>query len=59
MHSTTASNPAILTSPYVGFWRVARTRIVLVLPAPFGPMSPKTWPAGISNVSPWTAVKPS
>ena len=38
------SNPATRASPYVGSAIVASTRIRLVFPAPFGPISPKTSP---------------
>jgi hypothetical protein len=31
-------------------------RIVVVLPAPFGPRNPKTWPEGTSNDSPSSAM---
>ncbi len=37
----TTSTPATSAAPLVGFIRPDRMRMVVVLPAPFGPMYPK------------------
>jgi len=42
--------------PLVGFNKVLRSRIVVVLPAPFGPRRPKTSPLATSKVTWSTAV---
>src|ERR1039458_4625909 len=39
--------PSTRTEPDVGFKSVASTLIVVVLPAPFGPMKPKISPRGM------------
>jgi hypothetical protein len=36
--SSTTENPSTSASPYVGSSSVARIRMLVVLPAPFGPM---------------------
>src|SRR4051794_17328840 len=43
--------PQTLASPQLGLSRVARMRMVVVLPAPFGPMNPYT--------SPWSSLSVS
>lgn len=46
--------------PASGSINVDRTRTVVVLPAPFGPRSPRTEPAGASkdtSLSAWTSPK--
>src|SRR5262249_9785399 len=53
-------SPNTLAVPWSGWSRVARMRMVVVLPAPFGPSSPKTSPAPTSNPTPssaWTGPK--
>jgi len=47
----TTSAPPISAVPDVGFTRVVRMPIVVVLPAPFGPRSPKNSPCLISRSS--------
>ena len=46
-------------SPRCGVSSVARIRIVVVLPAPFGPMNPSTWPRSTLNDTSSTACTPS
>src|SRR5579862_4265832 len=53
--SLRTSMPSILAQPKVGSCSVARTRIVDDLPAPLGPINPKTSPRGIVNEIPRTA----
>src|SRR5215217_4125368 len=43
--------PHTLASPQLGFSRVARIRMVVVFPAPFGPMNPNTSPCSSFKVS--------
>src|SRR5947207_337759 len=50
-------NPLIHACPLVGFSSVARKRMVVVLPAPLGPMKPKTSPCSISRSRWSTATK--
>jgi hypothetical protein len=50
------SSPPTWIVPLVG-WRIpAIMRIVVVLPAPFGPSSPNSSPRGTSSEMPSTAV---
>src|SRR5579859_4724262 len=42
--------------PLVGASRPRMTRIVVLLPAPFGPRKPVTWPGRTAKLSPSTAV---
>src|SRR5580700_9131147 len=49
------STPSILAQPANGSCSVASTRIVDDLPAPLGPMKPKTPPRGIEKEMPRTA----
>src|SRR5438093_13694349 len=44
-------NPHTVASPQVGFNSVARMRMVVVLPAPLGPMNPYTSPRSSLSVS--------
>jgi len=44
-------NPHTLASPQLGLRSVARMRMVVVLPAPFGPMNPYTSPLSSLIVS--------
>ena len=44
--SSATSNPATRARPRSGLSKVARIRTVVVFPAPFGPSSPSTPPAG-------------
>ena len=50
------SAPSTRTTPDVGFRSVASTLIVVVLPAPFGPMKPKTSPRGMVSDKSRTAT---
>ena len=56
--SRATSCPATVAVPDVGESRVPSIRIVVVLPAPFGPKRPKTSPSAISNETPRTASTP-
>jgi hypothetical protein len=49
--------PLTVTEPLVGSDRPATMRMVVVLPAPFGPRNPKIAPAAAVRLSPSTAVK--
>jgi hypothetical protein len=51
------SCPSMLTDPEVGFKSPAMTRMVVVLPAPFGPRKPWISPGSTSRDTPATAVK--
>ena len=53
--SACTSMPSIATYPDVGRTRVVSAPIVVVLPAPFGPRSPKTSPRRASKLMPATA----
>src|SRR3954469_22799133 len=55
--SETTEKPATRPSPEVGRKRVARNRIVVLLPAPLGPMKPKTSPLPIVKLRSSTATK--
>src|SRR5688572_27341487 len=55
--SARTSMPLTRTVPAVGRERPAMMRMVVVLPAPFGPRKPKISPAAASRVSRSTAVK--
>ena len=46
-------------SPRCGVSSVARIRIVVVFPAPLGPMNPRTLPRSTLNDTPSTARTPS
>ena len=54
--STRKSWPAIRTVPAVGCRMPAIMRMVVVLPAPFGPRKPKSSPAGTTRSRERTAV---
>ena len=56
--SRATSYPATVAVPDVGDSSVPSMRIVVVLPAPLGPSSPKTSPSAISNETPRTASTP-
>ena len=45
----------VSTNPYVGLKKPAITRIVVVLPAPFGPRNPSTSPGSTLKLNPSTA----
>src|SRR5262245_28723471 len=49
--------PATVARPAVGRNSVARTRTVVVFPAPLGPRKPKTSPAPTSNDTPSNAIR--
>src|SRR5215212_9178208 len=49
--------PPTETAPEVGSDRPARTRMVVVLPAPFGPRKPKISPLATERLRSFTAVK--
>ena len=51
--------PKSVTWPSSGSIMCMIIRIVVDLPAPFGPSSPKTPPVGTSSDSAWTAVCPA
>ena len=51
------SRPSTRTSPEVGSDSPARMRMVVVLPAPFGPRKPKISPRRTWSEMPSTAVK--
>src|SRR5215212_7600319 len=48
--------PSIVASPLVGSSSVARMRMVVVFPAPFGPTKPMTSPPEKENDTPSSAV---
>src|SRR6266849_5454212 len=50
--------PLMTTRPEVGLSNPAIIRIVVVLPAPFGPRKPWISPGATSRLTPSTAVKP-
>src|SRR5260370_37175229 len=50
------SKPATVAAPDVGGRKHVRVRIVVVLPAPFGPRKPTIWPFWTSNEMSSTAV---
>src|SRR5260370_25634670 len=50
------SNPATVAVPDVGGKKHVNTRMVVVLPAPFGPRKPTIWPFSTSNEMWSTAV---
>ena len=54
--SFATSMPRTIASPASGARRPSRISTVVVLPAPFGPSSPKTSPARTSKSMPSTAV---
>ncbi len=54
--SETTSWPAMVTVPAVGPRKPARTRSVVLLPAPLGPRKPTTSPLPISNDTSSTAT---
>src|SRR5579871_3525846 len=49
------SNPATVAVPEEGGRKHVRMRMVVVLPAPFGPRKPTIWPFGTSKEMPSTA----
>ncbi len=49
------SRPQTRASPAVGVSSVTSIRNVVVLPAPFGPRKPKTWPVSTRRSTPRTA----
>src|SRR5664280_2907178 len=51
------SNPATVALPPLGARIPVRMRIVVDLPAPFGPRKPKIWPLGTSKLKRFTAMK--
>src|SRR5215208_5266143 len=55
--SATTSNPSTSTRPALGSERPAMMRIVVVLPAPFGPRKPKISPCSAVSDRRSTAVK--
>ena len=55
--SLVTSRPNNSIDPAVSVERPTIELMVVVLPAPFGPSSPKNSPAGTSNEIPLTAVK--
>ena len=55
----TTSNPATVATPWVGESTVERIRIIVVLPEPLGPSSPKTSPIGTRSVTSSRARKSS
>ena len=56
--SSPTSMPSISTLPAVGSINVAITRMVVVLPAPFGPMKPKISPFLTSKLTPRSTGTP-
>src|SRR3954447_20329231 len=46
---SSTSKPAMVALPAVGGRKQVNTRIVVVLPAPFGPRKPTIWPFSTSN----------
>src|SRR2546423_13246817 len=54
--SRATSMPSICATPSVGNTRVVRIPIVVVLPAPFGPSSPKNSPRVTSKEMPSSAL---
>ena len=54
--SLTTSQPRTRAVPAVGASKVARIRTSVVFPAPFGPSSPSTFPAGAVRDTPSSAV---
>src|SRR5690242_9646003 len=50
------SKPATVAAPDVGGRKHVRMRMVVVLPAPFGPRKPTIWPFWTSNEMSSTAV---
>src|SRR4051812_20219319 len=53
--ASTSDCPSSSTSPAVGVSSVAMMRMVVLLPAPLGPMKPRMVPASNSNVTSSTA----
>ena len=53
--SATTSRPATQARPPVGSTRVVSMPMVVDLPAPFGPSSPKNWPEPTDRSMPRTA----
>ena len=53
--SRATSKPSTVTRPPVGFTRVVIAPIVVVLPAPLGPSSPKISPSRTAKSIPVTA----
>src|SRR6266568_4472615 len=55
--SENTSKPPTLADPDVAPMKPVRMRMVVDLPAPFGPRNPSTWPDGTENVTSWTAAR--
>ena len=55
--SAVTEKPATRPSPEVGLRSVARNRMVVLLPAPLGPMKPKVSPLPIVKLRSSTAMK--
>src|SRR5262245_23573586 len=55
--SRARSWPLTATRPEVGLSRPAMMRMVVVLPAPFGPRKPWIWPGPTARLTPSTARK--
>ena len=53
------SNPAMVARPEVGGMKLAKIRIVVVLPAPFGPRKPMISPLPTSKFKSLIAVWPA
>src|SRR2546428_9741530 len=51
--------PPMVAEPASAAVSVARMRIVVVLPAPFGPTKPKISPGGTLKSTPWSAARPA
>src|ERR1700737_2701648 len=56
MGFSSTSKPATVAVPEVGGRKQVRIRMVVVLPAPFGPRKPTIWPFWTSNEMSSTAV---
>ncbi len=54
--SLTASTPSARMVPEVGVSRLSRQRTKVVLPTPFGPITPKTEPVGMRKETPFRAT---
>ena len=57
--SVSMSWPQMLAVPLVGVMKPASMRMVVVLPAPFGPRKPSTSPGWTSKLTSSTAVSAS
>ena len=54
--ATTTFPPGLMALPDVGGRKPVSIRMVVVLPAPFGPRNPVTWPGLATNEMSFTAV---